>query len=65
MKENYKKMMSEVIETNYSVPEDTSIPIYDLNFTFLQTINFGTHEKLVQFLTKWELCDFKYKNLET
>jgi hypothetical protein len=61
LKHNYQNMLSTVIEQSYESPEDTSIPVYDLNFSYLDSLNFGNTDALNAFLTRWNLntCQVK------
>ena len=59
-KPNYNNAFKELWSKSFYTPEDNSIPIYDLNFTFLQSINFGDNEKVLSWLKKYNLDTFTY-----
>lgn len=60
-KPNYKNMFHNELSRPINYSEDNSIPIYDLNFTFLQTINMKSYDNVIEFLEKFNLLDFTYK----
>lgn len=63
-KPNYKSAFQELWTKAFYTPEDNSIPIYDLNFTFLQSINFGNNEKVLTWLKKYNLDTFTYETYD-
>lgn len=63
-KPNYNDMIQHNLSKPYYYSDDNSIPIYDLNFTFIQTINLDNNENVKSFLQKHNLLNFKYKHWE-
>ena len=64
LKPHYTEMFQQQWSIPYTSSEDTSIPIYDLNFSFLQTINLNTNKNVQDFLKKYNLLDYKlYSNV--
>jgi len=61
-KPNYNKLFNTELSRPINYAEDNSIPIYDLNFTFLQSINLSSYDNVIDFLSKHNLLDFKDKN---
>lgn len=62
LKNNYTKMYQHQWTQSTTTSEDNSIPIYDLNFSWLQTINLNSNENVRAFLNKHNLLNFKYFN---
>jgi hypothetical protein len=60
LKNNYAKMFKHYWSQPTYTSEDNSIPIYDLNFSWIQTINLGTHANVIEFLNKHNLLHFKF-----
>ena len=63
-KQNYSSAFKELWSKSYYTSEDNSVPIYDLNFTFLQSINFGSNEKVLDWIKKYNLDTFKYNKYD-
>jgi hypothetical protein len=49
-KPNYKDMLLSVCTKPYQYAEDNSIPIYDLNFSFLDSIKFNSEINILNWL---------------
>lgn len=58
-KPNYEKMYEYQWSKPYYYSEDNSIPIYDLNFSFVEIIDLKTHENVLQFLSDNNLLNIK------
>lgn len=54
-KPNYKEALQEFMHKDYYTSQDNSIPIYDMNFTFLQTINLKSSQNVFNWLQKHKL----------
>ena len=54
-KPNYNDTFYNYISKPYYYAEDNAIPIYDMCFSTLQTINLGNHENAQDWLLKWNL----------
>lgn len=50
-KPNYKQMMDFEFNKTYMTAEDNSIPIYDMNFSFVQTIKFNSTNDVLNWIT--------------
>lgn len=61
-KDHYGEMYKFLLNRQREYPENQSIPIYDLNFTNLQTITFDSLQKLTSFLQKYQLDKLKYND---
>lgn len=61
-KPNYKELIKNTFSTAYTYSEDNSVPIYDLNFTFLESINLSNNINCLNFLESYNLLDFNFKN---
>ena len=61
-KDNYKELFSNELSRTATAAEDNSIPIYDLNFTFLQSVNLSKHENAINWLKKHQLLNFLTEN---
>lgn len=49
-KPNYSALFKENLSTPVTYSEDNSIPIYDLNFNFLETIDLKTESDVLNFI---------------
>jgi hypothetical protein len=58
-KPNYGKLINHYFSKTYECPEDNSVPIYDLNFSFMETLNLNSHFNAVNFLEKHNLYNLK------
>lgn len=62
-KPNYSNLIDHHFSKAYDCPEDNSVPIYDLNFSFMETLNLNSHSNAINFLEKHNLYNLKlYKN---
>ncbi len=61
-KDNYQQMFSDYLSRAYYYAEDNNIPIYDLNFSAIQTINFNSKANVDEWLNKWNLYNFIQNN---
>lgn len=56
-KPNYTNLFNNEISRPVNYAEDNSVPIYDLNFTFLQSINLENYDNIINFITKHNLSN--------
>lgn len=54
-KNNYTEMISSFYQRAAYTTEDNNIPIYDLNFTNIQTIRFKSSNDVFQWIIKWRI----------
>ena len=54
-KHNYSDLIEHQLSKTYDVPEDNAVPIYDLNFSFLETIKLSSSAEAQEFLQKYNL----------
>lgn len=54
-KDNYSNLITHQLTKTYDTPEDNSVPIYDLNFSFLETIKLSSNAEAIEFLQKYNL----------
>lgn len=57
-KPNYNELFNTELSRAVNYAEDNSIPIYDLNFKFLQSINLSNYDNVIEFLSGHNLLDF-------
>ena len=61
-KEHYSDLFKYVLSKSVQCPEKEGIPIYDLNFTDIQTITFQTKQKLEKWLKTYKFDIYLYKD---
>lgn len=61
-KHNYKHMIKNELSRAVNYAEDNSVPIYDLNFTFLESINLSNYDNCIAFLEEHDLLNLTIKD---
>ena len=59
-KDNYNDMFSFVLSKNNQYPQNNNIPLYDMNFSNIETITFNTLDKLQSWLSKYKFDKLYY-----
>ena len=54
-KPNYTDMYSDYMSKPFYYAEDNGVPIYDMSFSTMQTINLGSHELAEEWIKMWNL----------
>ena len=52
LKSSYEQTLEQFYKKPYYYAEDNTIPLYDMNFTFLQTVNLGSSTQVFNWLQK-------------
>lgn len=60
LKENYEQTLKQFYKKPYYYAEDNTIPLYDMNFTFIQTVNLGSSEAVFKWLNDNGLTNKTY-----